>query len=323
MLYSTRLSKKSRSFEKLAVESILKRLEKFSNVFIISAYYSNETINKFLNFKGIKKIEMVFSTIPGSKEKKEIQLHDLKSEFQSLKGKRNKKIRLCNKWPILHSKIYLGINKRIDGAICFVGSSNLSTNGFRNNEEVLVEIFDTDTKNEIREYINLIKSNDYSFNIFCKNPYKDIIPTETNLQSYISNGYIVYKPDIKLQLNSSNDDLREFAKNINKNTKLENADFESTISIKIAEISGIKKELDALDKSLRSSEEDEGTPTIRANSIETCLGYWMPEIERVKMKPYLEKKKKRRKVVYNTIVNRLESIVNSDLSIDVSGLLNM
>lgn len=315
MLYSTRLSTDDR-FKKLSTGSILKRLNSFSNIFIVSAYYSNETINLFLQFNNKQKIQMVFSSITGSKEKKGLQLAELKNEFSSLKGKRNRKILLFHKFPLLHSKIYFGINKRIDGAICFVGSSNLSNNGFKINEEILIEVIDKETKDEIRDYINILTGKEYSYNIFSKKPFLNIEKDNLDFNRYISSGFLVYKPDVKVQLNFTNNELRCFANSINRNTQLEYAELESTISIKISEIAGIKKELEALDNELKDSTDDGGSSTVKANSVETCLGYWMPEEERMAIKPNLDKKKKKRKKIYETVVKKLENIIEKQTLID-------
>ena len=316
MLYSTRLSTNDNSFKKLSTRSILKRLDSFSNIFIVSAYYSNETIKEFLRFNSKQKIQMVFSSITGSNDKKKLQLAELKYEFSSLKRKRNRKIFLFHKFPLLHSKIYFGINKRIDGAICFVGSSNLSKNGFKHNEEILLEILDTETKDQIRDYLKILTGNEYSYNIFSKMPLSNIGKHNIDLKSYISSGFLVYKPEVKLQLNFTNKELRSFAQSINENTRFEYADLESTISINISEIAGIKKELEALDKGLKDSQENEGASTIKANSVETCLGYWMPENERREIKPHLDNKRNTRKKTYETVVNKLANIIENETLID-------
>ncbi len=89
----------------------------------------------------------IHSKYKKAKNEKDKYSYNLNSVFQLL---------ICKKGINLHSNIYL-----IDDRVAYIGSFNLSENGFFNNLETVLKITDTETINEILKYYEFLFHTDY------------------------------------------------------------------------------------------------------------------------------------------------------------------
>lgn len=233
------------------------------NVYIVSCYYSKDSIQKLLDSLSGRKVYVIISALGHSQEKIEELIQDLRK----IEKNRSKKIYVCQKFPLLHSKIYYAENERADGANCLVGSANLSENGFGNNEEVLVDVENIEAKKQIKSYIKklIIQSIDIDkYTSFC---IKDNL--SDNFMSFISMGYIVFKPNNQIQLNYSGDQLRKIAKGLKSD--VENGTRNSELSVDLKKFISDEKYLNfKINTNVKSGVK------IKDHCIETCFGYWLP-----------------------------------------------
>ena len=236
---------------------------KSHNIYIVSCYYSINSIQTLLDSLEGRKVHIIISALGHSQEKIEEIIKDLKK----IEKNRNKKIYVCSKFPLLHSKIYYAENERADGANCLVGSANLSENGFSNNEEVLVDVEDVGAKQQIKSYIKKLieQSIDIDrYTDFCVNDN-----SFSDFMSFISAGYIVFRPNNQIQLNYFGEKLREIAKELKSD--VENGTRNSELSIDLEKYISSKEYLNfKINTKIKSG------ARIKDHCIETCFGYWLP-----------------------------------------------
>lgn len=232
-------------------------------VYVVSCYYSIETIQSLFDSLPRRNVSLVVSALGHAPEK----ISEIIKDLKKVQKKRNKKIYVCSKFPLLHSKIYYSEIKRIDGAICLVGSANLSENGFSNNEEILVDVENVDTKKRIRSYIKKIIEE--SIDIDKYNGLVDRVSGKTDFASFASSGYIVFKPNNQIQLNYSGEPLRKIAKKLKNN--VENGTQNSELSIDLEKYITSEEYLCyPIDTNIKSG------ARIKDHCVETCFGFWLP-----------------------------------------------
>lgn len=281
MLYSTRLNlssaanpelddKKNKDKESvLSFEKLKNKLQKThgnqnsKSVYVISCFYSIKTIQLLFDSLPGRNVFLVVSALGHASEK----INEIVDDLKKVKRNRNKKIYVCTKFPLMHSKIYYSEKKRIDGANCLVGSANLSENGFSNNEEILVDVENVDTKKQIRSYIKKIIEE--SIDIDKYNGLVDRNFGKTDFASFVSSGYIVFKPNNQIQLNYSGEPLRKIAKNLKND--VENGTQNSELSIDLEKYITSEEYLCfPIDTNIKSG------ARIKNHCIESCFGFWLP-----------------------------------------------
>ena len=159
MFYNTVFESYAEERNALNFQSFVDKLKvvqgkkKSKRIYIVSCFYSIDTIRKLFDELPGREVHLVVSAIGSSREK----LNKMREDLSKITRKGKKYIYICDRFPLLHPKIYYAecSQKRcsVSSANCLVGSSNLSFNGFENNEEILVDIDDAETKRQIRAYI--------------------------------------------------------------------------------------------------------------------------------------------------------------------------
>ncbi len=315
MLYTTRLHDlKNENIDQLKFELILADLSERNSIYIVSAYYSIEKIQETLERIGRgKDITIIVSSLGLSESKIAKQIEEL----NEIKTTNRQKIYLCTLFPLMHSKIYYGTNNNVAGAVCYVGSANLSNSGFNSNEEILVNISDKETKGAIRDYIYKLENEDRTILINDKANYKSAYTNTENLASYISRGFIIFKPTTSFSVTYTDNYLKEHARAISDQSQFRHSITESSTGIDIAKIAGISSLLDTIDNKndVVNDESKSQNISIRPNCIETCLGYWLPEERYDQINEKLEYTKRKREVAFKEIIKKLTDLTANDATL--------
>lgn len=316
MLYTTRLHDlKNENIDQLKFGLILDDLSERDSIYIVSAYYSIEKIQETLERIGRgKDITIIVSSLGLSEAKIGKQIEEL----NEIKTTNRQKIYLCTLFPLMHSKIYYGTNNNVAGAACYVGSVNLSNSGFNSNEEILVNISDKETKGAIRDYIyKLLENEDRTILINDKANYKSAYTNTENLASYISRGFIIFKPTASFSVTYTDNYLKEHARAISDQSQFRHSTTESSTGIDIAKIAGISSLLDNIDNKndVVNDESKSQNISIRPNCIETCLGYWLPEERYEQINEKLEYTKCKREVAFKEIIIKLTDLIANNATL--------
>jgi len=313
MLYTTRLHDIDNEFiKKLTLEDILDELSEKDSVYIVSAYYRKETIEDTLGRIGRGKDVSIIISKLGAGSKIAMQIEEL----IEIKTTNRQKIFLSTSFPLMHSKIYYGTSNNVAGAVCFVGSANLSWNGFHSNEEILVQVSDLETKRAIRDYIDRLIDDKGTILINEKARFNRKHDLSESLVSYISRGFIIFKPTTSFSITYTNNDLKEYAKTISdQSQQIRHSKTESQTVIKIAEIAGISDLIDNIDNQSDEDEEESKKHNIavRSNCIETCLGYWLPEERYEQINDKLENTQSKREYSFKIIIDKLTQLKTNRL----------
>ena len=314
MLYSTKFSDPKNEIKKLMMfsdgkscnetenESVTDKLKGFSHISIISCYYGKSFLSRLFHELPKKDCQtnVIVSSIGNSYEKLKAIVKDLLEVeiYQTQKLW----LYVCNDISMLHTKMYLAYDKKskADSTCCLIGSANLSSNAFKSNEEILVDV-SKDDKKKACNYFQKIKS--ASIDISSKNHKKymstddknqkdkivsDIVKkiTRKNNNSkresvfdFLNAGFLAFQSSKNFSIGFSTSKIWKFlVKDINTNLPSTLAKY----SIDVADILGVK----SLDYNDNETEDNlNETSRIKSSnnrfritdySIGTCFGYWIP-----------------------------------------------
>lgn len=274
MFYNTVFESYAEERNALNFQSFVNKLKvvqgkkKSKRIYIVSCFYSIDAIRKLFDELPGREVHLVVSAIGSSIEK----LNKMRDDLSEITRKGKKYIYICDQFLLLHSKIYYAecSQKRssVSSANCLVGSSNLSFNGFENNEEILVDVDNAETKRRIRAYIiSLLK---ISKSIDKKRAFASNEKKGESFISFISSGYMVFKPSNQIKLTYSEEPLRKAIESL-KATKITNANINMELSINLEDYITKKEYLN-----LKMDTNFSTGARIKDHCIETCFGYWCP-----------------------------------------------
>ena len=288
--------KKLKTIQSLTFEQLTNRMQEKEVVKVVSCYYGINQLNDFLkNLTGRNRSTDVILCATGvSKENWDVQVKALLDNEMGVRLGQRQNVYLYTKFALLHSKIYFSKSIRYSsayGATCLLGSANLSQNAFECNEEILADIYDDETKNAVENYIDFIlsdKDNLIDIRALQNQKRKEGENFKLDLTNYgqqttsvldcLLSGYLAFKCSRNFSLGFSNDDWR---KEINNTTE----DSEYIKNQKTLDMAAVL-DVGGLDEFNDDSEEEKKSDStsqkkhrisIRANSIETCFGYWIPQ----------------------------------------------
>lgn len=297
-LLSTRYFEEYDRIGELNFDSVFCEAKRAERFVIISAYYSVGFLKEALSSVNLTKrkdcqVRMVFNGFGGIRLAEQVkELCELKAWARENRF-RDIKIYLQRDVQIFHTKLYYFEND--EGSVWFSGSANASFSAFEKNEELLFK--STEQLLAIRQYVD---SFDWCTDEDCQ--YKDehecnevshIEPEKacsTDLIGLFRTGVIFFKP--KRQLNFTFKGI-ELPPEVQE--KLSNAETRPryTNPGKAWGAYNIKIGL-----GLNTSDEDEGAGKIHIStySVETCLGYWVPNyyVEKVRSAVVVSSAKKKR-----------------------------
>ena len=286
---------KLKNIQSLTFEQLTDRMKEKKIVKVVSCYYGINQLNDFLKkLTGRNRSTDVILCATGvSKDNWEAQVNALLDKENGVRLGQRQNVYLYTKFTLLHSKIYFSKSTRDPSAykaICLLGSANLSQNAFGCNEEILADI-DKETKNAVENYIDFILSDkDNLIDIRSLQNQKrkegekfklDLTNygrKSTTVLDYLLSGYLAFKCSRNFSLGFSNDDWRKEINNTTENTEY----IKNQKTLDMAAVLGVG----GLDEFNDDSEEGNNSDStsqkkhrisIRANSIETCFGYWIPQ----------------------------------------------
>ena len=287
---------KLKNIQSLTFEQLTNRMKEKKIVKVVSCYYGINQLNDFLKkLTGRDRFTDVVLCATGvTKENWDTQVNALLDEENGVRLGQRQNVYLYTKFTLLHSKIYFSKSTRDPSAYratCLLGSANLSQNAFGCNEEILADINDKETKNAVENYIDFIlndKDNLIDIRALQKQKRekgKDFELDLTNygqqttsVLDYLLSGYLAFKCSRNFSLGFSNDDWR---KEINNTT--ENSEYiKNQKTLDMAAVLNVGG-LDEFDDDSEEEKNSDSTSqkkhriSIRANSIETCFGYWIPQ----------------------------------------------
>lgn len=245
---------------KVKTDIITRALERPTKIVIISAYYSDKFLLKFLSEiapknRKVCEILMIFNGFAGFRL--EEQINDLKSLEKQLEGLGFQRIIIyLNTFSSLfHTKLYSIEN--INEKIWFIGSANASESAFTQNEEILYQL--NGNNKQFENYVNKV------FN--CSEPYDSIsVSPIDSLVKFWRTGLIYYKPNVNLTFTFNRLKIPEWVK---KRVSYSPPSFSNPgepwgpFNLKLA-------------LNIDESEERRKIVKIAKWSIETCFGLWVP-----------------------------------------------
>ena len=319
---------KLKNIQSLTFEQLKDRMKKKKIVKVVSCYYGINQLNDFLKklIGRNRSTDVILCATGISKDNWETQVNALLDKEKGVRLGQRQNVYLYTKFTLLHSKIYFSKSPSSSrGAICLLGSANLSQNAFECNEEILADIYDDETKNAVENYIDFIlsdKDNLIDIRALQNQKRKEGVNFKLDLTNfeqqsisvldYLLTGYLAFKCSRSFSLGFSD---KEWGKEINSAA----ADSEYIKNKKTLNMAAVLK-VNGLDDVVNDTEDDsddefdenESISTskkvssrvlIKPNSIETCFGYWIPQerIENVRSLMNCQQ----RKLDYNKILTAL------------------
>ncbi len=323
--------KKLKNIQSLTFEQLTNRMKEKEVVKVVSCYYGVNQLNDFLgNLTGRNRSTDVILCATGvSKENWGVQVNALLDDEMGVRLGQRQNVYLYTKFTLLHSKIYFSKSTRYSsayGATCLLGSANLSQNAFECNEEVLADIHDDDTKNAVENYIDFIlndKDNLIDIRALQNQKRREgkdfkldltsygLRQETTSVLDYLLSGYLAFKCSRNFSLGFSNDDWRREINNTTENSEY----IKNQKTLDMAAVLNVRG-LDEFDNDFeeennsRSTSQKKYRISIRANSIETCFGYWIPQKAIAKINSSIKNPQKEDD--YKNIKGAIEGAIEND-----------
>lgn len=247
-------------------ESLLKSAKEIN---ILSAYYDTDFIKKIL--KSVSEhsrkkcvLRFIFNGFAGGRLSAQVEeLKALKKHLNKL-GFAEIYILMNFQITLFHSKVYHIVTR--NEAHFFVGSSNFTQMGFKQNEELMLHF--SSNQKKIAHYINDVMDDSEEI--------EDIVVSEqlpNSLLSFFRDGLLYFKPLSALQTSYKNLEMPDDLKTkLQKRKPPRYADNVNPFGpFNILKTSDELKQIVVDD-----SDEEAKRVNIASNSIETNLGYWVP-----------------------------------------------
>lgn len=288
--YSDEKDIKGWAFDALALE-----VKKSQEITIVSAYYSTiflrrilEKVNK--SKRGRCTVRLIFNGFSGQRLNEQIK--DLQELKVYLKEKQFKKVDifLYRNATLFHTKLYLIKNNK--RTVWFAGSANASQAAFERNEEILIK--NTTRAKSIFKYTEYIIEDAIKIeNIDLENI------VESNIIGFFRTGSIYFKPNNQISFTFSQFKLPEGIENIIATTG------ERPRNTNPGKAWGAYNLKMSLGVDSSQEEKKKSQTSLKPFSIETCYGYWVPNIYRQDVDKKIRKKSKSRKKNYKNILKRI------------------
>ena len=290
---------------------------------IVSAFY-DELFFEWLLEKINKNVKLrVFLPIEKSlkKRKKQKNLLDGLSK-ESIRYKFN----IIDSGYLLHSKIYM-IKKKTNRRVCWIGSSNSSSNSLMNCEEAMIRLTDPECMDRINDYFSELEtigidSSQYISKIETKSVFDFI--NQGNLFSRISRSF---SPSMQVDFGEYEEKIMKAIRNqtheyatliLRTTNKIPLFDL---IKRNIVASGGTDKEVNRLDLTKLRGQ----APAITQYGLLTSLGYWVPNAYMEQVQRLINKSDytKKRKAVFKHLYSYLDRLRKNNFeNPDMVQLLN-
>jgi len=297
---------------KLLAETVSESLGRFSKVSMAFAYYDSKfCINLLFNStiqRGNSEIRIIFNGLKGSRL--ESQWNDLISLKIKLEKRFHKvSIKLFFEKGIFHSKLILAQDQNV--GLVFVGSANLTNAAYSINEEIFLQIKGQVT--QFSDYFERIWTSSEAIDILDMKPEEDEVVPADSLVNFFRAGSLFFKPNSLLQFG-----FNPFSEFLNSLSDLEKQKLGS-VPLPFSEGTtgvgsfNIKRAMGFSDNAIVDNEKKQSRFSIKPYSIETCLGFWVPDAFRYELIEKLDEVGQHKQGYYEKLRARLKSIAENEI----------